>query len=129
SQLLTQLVPVAERHGTGLFNASPLMMGLFSSKGPPRWHPAPQSLKDACAQAREYCRGRGVSPEVLALQYVLQEDRIASTFVGMSSIQEVDTNLRALVEPLDRAGLAEVQAILAPVKEIEWPSGNWQKAK
>ncbi len=128
SQMLTQLVPVAERHGTGLFNASALMMGLFSSKGPPPWHPAPQPLKDACAQAREHCRRRGASLEVLALQYVLQEERIASTFVGMSSVGEVDTNLRALAEPFDRELLAEVQAILAPVSETEWPSGNWRKA-
>jgi L-galactose dehydrogenase len=125
SQLLTELLPVAQRHGTGLFNASPLMMGLFSSKGPPTWHPAPEVLKAACAKVTVHCRQRGADPEVLALQYVLQEGRIASTFVGMSTTREVDTNLRALDEPIDRTLLAEVLAILEPVKDTEWPSGNW----
>ena len=64
---------------------------------------------------------------MLALQYVLQEERIASTFVGMCTVQEVDTNLRALQEPLDRSLLAEVQEMLAPVKDLEWPSGNWPR--
>jgi L-galactose dehydrogenase len=125
SQMLTELVPVAERNGTGLINASALMMGLFSSKGPPPWHPAPETLKTACAAARELCRLRGVRPEVLALQFVLREPRIASTLVGMSSVDEVDTNLRAVEEPIDERLLAEVMAILDPVRETEWPSGNW----
>ncbi len=125
SQLLTRLLPVAERRGVGLVNASALMMGLFASKGPPAWHPAPDRLKTACAQVRDLCRRHGADPEVLALQYILQDQRIASTLVGMSSVAEVNTNLRALDEPLDRDLLAEVLALLEPVKDVEWPSGNW----
>ncbi|HEY1380436.1 MAG TPA: aldo/keto reductase [Gemmataceae bacterium] len=125
SQMLTRLVPVAERQGTGLINASALMMGLFASKGPPAWHPAPEPLKAACARVRDHCRRLGADPEVLALQYVLQDERIACTLVGMSSVAEVDTNLRALDDPLKQELLAEVLAILEPVKDTEWPSGNW----
>jgi L-galactose dehydrogenase len=121
----TRLLPVAERHGTGLVNASALMMGLFSRKGPPRWHPAPEAFKEACRRAVEHCRRRGADLEVLALRYVLQDERIASTLVGMSCVREVDTNLKALQEPIDRTLLAEVQAILEPFRDIEWPSGNW----
>jgi L-galactose dehydrogenase len=57
---------------------------------------------------------------------VLQEQRIASTLVGMSSVAEVDTNVRALDEPLDQQLLADVSAILDPVRDTEWPSGNWR---
>jgi L-galactose dehydrogenase len=35
-------------------------------------------------------------------------------------------NLRALTEPIDRQLLADVQAILAPVRDFSWPSGNWK---
>lgn len=125
SQMLTRLLPAAEARGTGLINASALMMGLFSSKGPPPWHPAPPALQAKCAEVRDYCRARGIDPEVLALQFVLREERIASTLVGMSSIAEVDTNLRALEEPLDLELPAEVLIILEPVHDAEWPSGNW----
>jgi L-galactose dehydrogenase len=125
SQMLACLLPIAELCGTGVLNASALMMGLFSSKGPPAWHPAPQALKAKCAEVRESCRVRGVSPEVLALQFALQEERIHSTLVGMSSIAEVDMNLRALDDAPDPQLLAEVMAILEPVHDMEWPSGNW----
>jgi L-galactose dehydrogenase len=125
TRMLTTLLPVAERRGTGLVNASALMMGLLSRKGPPVWHPAPPAFRAACARVVEHCRQRGVDPEVLGLQYVLQDERIPCTLVGMSSVAEVDTNLRALETPLDRTLLAKVQAILAPVKDLEWPSGNW----
>jgi hypothetical protein len=43
----------------------------------------------------------------------------------MSTTREVDTNLRALEKPIDRTLLADVRAILDPVKDTEWPSGNW----
>src|SRR5947207_9131498 len=101
SQMLTRLWPMAERHGTGLLNASALMMGLLSGRGPPAWHPAPESFRANCVEAYEHCRRRGADLEVLALQYVLQDDRIPSTLVGMSSVAEVDTNLQAVDEPID----------------------------
>jgi aryl-alcohol dehydrogenase-like predicted oxidoreductase len=125
SQMLTWLGPVAARQGTGLLNASALMMGLLSRRGAPAWHPAPQSFRDKCRQAFEHCRRRGADLEVLSLQYVLRDERIPSTLVGMSSVAEVDTNLRALAEPLDPGLLRDVLAILDPVKDTEWPSGNW----
>jgi L-galactose dehydrogenase len=125
TSMLTHLGPVANARETGLINASALMMGLFSSKGPPPWHPAPAALKAKSAGVREHCKKSGADPEVLALQFVLQEQRIASTLVGMSSIAEVDMNLRAVDEPLDSQLLAEVLKILEPVRDMEWPSGNW----
>ena len=100
-------------------------MGLLSRRGPPAWHPAPEPFRAACVQANEHCRRTGADLEVLALQYVLQDDRIPSTLVGMSTVAEGDMNLRALEKPLDRALLADVLTILAPVRDTEWPSGNW----
>jgi L-galactose dehydrogenase len=125
SQMLTELLPVADRNGVGLINASALMMGLFSSKGPPTWHPAPAALKARCAEVRELCRVRGANPEVLALQFALREERIQSTLVGMSSVAEVEMNLRALDEPLNQPLLADALKSLEPVRDAEWPSGNW----
>jgi L-galactose dehydrogenase len=125
SQILTKLLPVAERHDVGVLNASALMMGLLTRRGPPSWHPAPSALRAACVQARDYCDKHGIDLEVLGLQYVLSDERVSSTLVGLSSVAEVDMNLRALEQPADADVLTAVLAILAPIHDMEWPSGNW----
>jgi len=125
SQMLSRLLPVADQHGTAVVNASALMMGLFSRKGPPAWHSAPQPFKDACRMVVELCQQRGADAEVLALQYVLRQPRVPCTLVGMCSVAEVDTNLRALDTTLNAGLLGDVQKLLAPFTDIEWGSGNW----
>ncbi|MCH8922850.1 MAG: aldo/keto reductase [Planctomycetes bacterium] len=123
--LLDELLPVAEQHGVGVINASPLSMGLLSEKGPPPWHPAPPLIKSTCRAAVEHCRSRGVDLAFLAMQFVLRDERVATTLVGTSSAEKMERNVRALSEPIDEQLLAEVQKILAPVKDASWPSGNW----
>jgi L-galactose dehydrogenase len=121
-----RLLATAGDKGVGVINASPLMMGLFSSKGPPPWHPAPEALKEACAQVRDKCRQRRVQPEVLALQYVLlMRELIPCTLVGMSNVAEVDMNLQAVKRQIDWLLVAKTKTILEPVRDTEWPSGNW----
>lgn len=129
SQLLTNLLPVADQYGTGLVNASALMMGLLSRKGPPAWHSAPQPFKDACRAVVELCQRRGADAEVLALQYVLQQPRVPCTLVGMCSVAEVDTNLQALDMTINAGLLAATQKLLEPFADIEWGSGNWPKGQ
>jgi L-galactose dehydrogenase len=124
-RLLSELLPVAGRHGVAVVNGSPLMMGLLSGKGPPRWHPAPEPLKAACRRVVELCQARGVDPATLALQFVLREPRVPVTLVGMSTAAEVDVNLRALDGGPDEDLLAEVLATLEPVKDVAWVSGFW----
>ena len=49
--LLVEYLDFFEERGIGVINASPLAMGLLSQRGTPDWHPAPESLKDACRRA------------------------------------------------------------------------------
>ena len=37
-------------------NASPISMGLLSSRGPPTWHPAGETVRNKCKQAADYCQ-------------------------------------------------------------------------
>ena len=37
-------------------NASPISMGLLSSRGPPAWHPASETLRSKCEEAAEFCQ-------------------------------------------------------------------------
>jgi L-galactose dehydrogenase len=126
TRLLTELLPVAQRYGVGVLNASPLSMGLLTNQGPPPWHPAPEPIQTACRRAAELCRERGADVSFLGMQFCLAEGRIPSTITGTAKRSELEVNLRALQEPLDRGLLADVQAVLAPVKDQTWPSGNWK---
>jgi L-galactose dehydrogenase len=123
--LLRDLLPTAERRGVGIINASPLGMGLLTNDGPPPWHPADSEIKEAARKAAELCRQRGADLSTLAQAWVLREKRLATTLVGMSRPAEVERNLRAMATPVDEGLLAEVERILAPVKDRTWPSGKF----
>ncbi len=123
--LLADLLPVAEERGVGVMNASPLGMGLLTNQGPQPWHPAQEEIKAACRSAAEFCSHRGADISTLGLQYCLAETRIPSTITGAATMAELQAALAALSTPPDPELLAEVQTILAPVKNLTWPSGNW----
>ena len=126
TRLLTELLPAAEARGVGVLNASPLSMGLLTNQGPPPWHPAPPEIQEACRRAAELCRNRGADIATLGMQFCVAEARIPSTITGTAKRPELEANLRALREPIDTGLLAEVQAVLAPVKDRTWPSGKWK---
>ncbi len=121
---LEELIPLLERFGVGIINAAPLSMGLLTSQGPPPWHPAPPELRDACARAAALCRERGADIAKLALQFTVRNPHIATTLVGMADPKEVRQNVKWIEEPLDESLLQDVLALLAPVHNITWPSGN-----
>ena len=127
TRLLTDLLPVAEAQGVGMLNASPLSLGLFTNQGPPPWHPAPGAIRDACRRAAELCRSRGADIAFLGMQFCFAEKRIPEHHyrhreeagVGGESPRPDRADRPAL--------LTDVQAILAPVKDQSWPSGNWKE--
>src|SRR4051794_21839220 len=123
--LLTDLLPVAEAHGVGVINASPLCMGLLSDHGPPDWHPAPAAVKAAGRAAAELCRRRGASLATLGMQFCLREDRIPTTVSGAARSEEIEANVRAMETPIDEVLLRDVLAIFEPVKDVTWASGRW----
>jgi L-galactose dehydrogenase len=50
--LVPQLLPLLQTKGVGLVNASPLSMGLLTTRGPPAWHPAHAHQKKVCREVR-----------------------------------------------------------------------------
>ena len=118
------LTPVAERLGIGLINASPLHMGLLTEQGAPEWHPAPQSVKEVSAQVVELCKAHGAEPATVALGFCLSHPSVSSTLVGMTSVGQVRQNLRALDAQPDPALLAQIEAVIAPVRDATWASGR-----
>ncbi len=121
---LEGLLPFLEEKGVGIISASPLSMGLLTSRGAPDWHPAPTEVKAACRQAVQHCEQKGASMEILAVQFAVRNPRITTTLVGTSKAEHIHNNVRWLTEPLDEELLREVEAILAPVKDQTWASGH-----
>jgi L-galactose dehydrogenase len=123
--LVSDLLPVAEKLGVGVMNASPLCMGLLSDHGPQDWHPAPDAVKAAGRAAADLCRQRGASLATLGMQFCLREGRIPTTISGAARAQEIEANVRAMEMPIDEQTLRDVRAIFESVRNVTWPSGNW----
>lgn len=117
---LTDYLDFFESHGIGVINASPLAMGLLSSRGAPDWHPAPQELKDACKKAAEYCEKKDYPIEKLAVQYSLTNDRIATTLFSSANCVNVMKNIAYAEEPIDTKILKEVQKIIGDQQRVTW---------
>jgi L-galactose dehydrogenase len=121
---LETLLPYLQEKQVGVINASPFAMGLLTEQGPPVWHPAPESIRAACARAAAYCHQKGANISRLALQFATANPRIATTLTGMASAEQVRKNAACLDTPIDAKLLAEVQSLLAPIHNQTWPSGR-----
>jgi len=121
---LMNLVPFLKQRGVGIISASPLGMGLLSNRGTPAWHPAPAPVKELCSKAAAHCKAKGASIEKLAVQFAVDQPAIATTLVGSADPKNMERNIQAIEEPLDRQLLEEVLAILKPIHNVTWSSGR-----
>ncbi|MDO4165023.1 MAG: aldo/keto reductase [Bacteroides sp.] len=117
---LTDYLDFFEAHGVGIINASPLSMGLLSQRGAPAWHPAPQSLVEACRKAVEHCNSRNYPIEKLAMQYSVSNPRIATTLFSSANPTNVEKNIAFVEEPIDWNLVHEVQDIIGNQMRVSW---------
>jgi len=118
--LLTEYFDFFEANNIGIVNASPLSMGLLSSRGVPSWHPAPQPLVDACAKAAQYCTEKGYPIEKLAMQFAISNPRIATTLFSSANPANVRRNVEWVESPIDMDLVKEVQAIIGDQMGVRW---------
>lgn len=128
TDLDSDLAPFTRANEIGLINASPLHMGLLSGSEIPEWHPAPMSVRKAAADVVALCRERGFDPVLVALRFCIGHPYVASTLVGMSTCEQVESNLKALNFEISPALLAQIQRVIAPAKGVVWPSGRDENA-
>lgn len=126
TRIVTELIPLTQKHGVSVINASPLGMGLLSEVGPPPWHPAGVEIKQACAHASAMCRARGISLPELALSFSLSLPGIACTLIGISSETEVAAAIRALHMLPGATQVEKVRRVLAPIHDQGWLVGGDQ---
>ena len=80
-------------------------------------------MKAVCRQAAALCAARGTDLGRLALQFALTMPGVASTFVGVGSVTELDANVASLTAPVDSVLLGEIKVLLAPWHNQPWTSG------
>jgi L-galactose dehydrogenase len=119
-----EVTPLCLRRNIGLINASPLHMGVLTNHGAPHWHPAPAGVQDAGRRVTEICSHYGVDVSSAALRFCLNHPDVASTLVGMADPGHVLKNIATLDLEVEPALLAKIAAVVAPVKDITWASGE-----
>lgn len=117
---LLDFLPFFEERGIGVINASPLSMGLLSKRGAPDWHPAPEPLQDACRKAAAFCEEAGYPIERLAVEYSVDNPRIASTLFSTTRAENVLANLAAIENKPDAEMLAKVREIVGEQFRVSW---------
>lgn len=118
------LTPVAKAHDIGLINAAALHLRILTREGPTARHPAPPEVKQAGAKVVQRLVAAGLDPAVAAVQYSLTHEYSASMLVGMSTVREVRDNLDALNMQIPPEVIADIDAIVEPVKHRLWRSGK-----
>jgi len=90
--------------GLGVINAAGIAMGLLCNNGPQPWHPAHQDIKDACEEARDYCKSKNVELARLAMHHIYEESKGPQAphihLVGMNKCSILDVNLDAVLNGL-----------------------------
>lgn len=117
-------VPLLEEKGVGLVNASPLSMGLLSSRPAADWHPASAEIREVCKKAADHCAAQGADITKLAVQYSTANERIPTTLVSTANPVNIRKNVEWTDEALDQELLNEVLAILEPIHNKSWESGR-----
>jgi L-galactose dehydrogenase len=121
---LAELLPTFAEREIGVINASVLAMGALTARGAPPWHPASAELLGACARAAQLCREKGADIAKLALQYALRLPGVASTLVGSARSENMARNIACSEGEVDLDLIAEVEQVLAPVRNAGWPVGR-----
>ena len=117
------LLPTILRLGIGVINASVTHMGILTERGAEDWHPAPAEVHEVGRKIREHVRSRGADVTEVALLFAIAHPHVATTCVGMRSVQEVDQDVAILRRQLDHELLAEVEKLAAPVRGTTWVQG------
>jgi len=118
------LVPAAKKRGFGIINASALHMGILTEQGAPDWHPAPPEVREVGQRIVELCQQHGADASEIALRFAFDHPLTASTLVGMSTRDHVETNLRALGIRNNLKLMAKIRKLVAPVFNYIWASGR-----
>ncbi|MGC2241760.1 MAG: aldo/keto reductase [Acidimicrobiia bacterium] len=117
------LLPTTEALGIGVVNGSVTHMGVLTEAGARDWHPAPLEVHEIGRKVVEHVRAHGSNVTDVALLFAMGHAGIATTCVGMRSVDEVRQNLDVLGRQLDPDLLDAIEELVAPVRNLNWAQG------
>jgi L-galactose dehydrogenase len=118
-----ELTPLCKQRGIGLLNASPLLQRLLTGQGVPEWHRSPEAVQDVAHKLVRLCASHGLNLADVAMRFCLDHPSVATTIVGMNSVQQVKANLKAMDLTISDELLADIHAMVKPVKNMMWFEG------
>eukprot|EP00091_Calanus_sinicus_P001615 TRINITY_DN11630_c0_g1_i1.p1 TRINITY_DN11630_c0_g1~~TRINITY_DN11630_c0_g1_i1.p1 ORF type:complete len:141 (-),score=45.55 TRINITY_DN11630_c0_g1_i1:26-448(-) len=121
--------------GIGIINASPVSMGLLSTRGPPVWHPATASIKAICTKAAEFSSSSGHDITDLAVLWTLALTEIPTTLISTASSINMEKNLalaqQVMSEEQKKAAEMLVEKFFKFLSQNNWEnievSQYWEK--
>jgi hypothetical protein len=108
------VIPLAQERGVGVINAAAVALGLLTHAGPPPYI-AQLAGEEICTAARrtvEVCQRHGADVSFLANQYSIQRSGCATTLIGTTKQQHLDSALAAAEEPIDEDLLAAAERLM-----------------
>lgn len=117
---LLSLLPIAREKGIGLINAAPFASGLLTERGPADWHPSSATERAVFRRAADYCAAHGISISQLAFQFSTGHPDIPTTMFSTADRTSLQRCLDWFGTEPDEDLVAEVQAILSPVRNKDW---------
>ena len=118
-----ETVPYLKTKGIGAMNAGPFSARLLTNAPLPAWLKEPENVKAAARRAAEHCAKRGTDIAKLALQFSIAHPDITTTIAGSANPENIRKWSQWASEPLDPTLLADVLAILKPVKNLGHTEG------
>jgi L-galactose dehydrogenase len=122
-EINAELVPLCQQKDMGLMNAAPLVQRILSDASIPSWHNAPVELQAIQAPLLACCKKYGVALSDVAIRYAIDHPFIASTIIGMCDQTNVKKNIGVLDFSIPEGLLAEIDRLVAPVKNTMWFEG------
>jgi len=116
NDMALSLAPLCAARGVGMINAAPFAARLLTQAPLPPWHKATAEVRRAAQAAAACCAARGVDIAQLALQFALANPAFATCVAGSADPGRIRQWAAWAEQPLDRQLLAEVERILAPVR-------------
>jgi L-galactose dehydrogenase len=118
-----ETIPLLKQKGIGVMNAGPFSARLLTNSTLPVWFRDPPLVQQAARRAAEHCAARGVDIAQLALQFCLLNTDITTTVAGSANPNNIRQWAQWASLPIDPTLLAEVLAILEPVKNMGHAEG------
>ncbi|KIW65891.1 hypothetical protein PV04_08106 [Phialophora macrospora] len=117
-------------------SSSPLGVGLLRSDGVPvgalgNWHPAPPELRAVCQKAAQWVQDQGDNLASVALRFAISRaqracraDFTVTTITGISSISDLEENVRAAKTILQKSGATSTNSETGSLDDMLFQYGG-----